>query len=216
MQLTIIRHGQSVVNLGNWDDLASMDTELTETGRQQAEKLRAWLKQTEATADVLYASTMRRTQETARYVEEALGLSAVWDDRIREIGNVYASGHPIEESFLPRIFSDSKPDKAPFTPRVSDVNGGESWVHFRIRLGQFLHDIMEQHADETVYVVAHGGVISAMFDNLFNVGPYRRCMVDTYNTAWMRCEYRPDADREPWILQAHNRIDHLIGTDLIT
>jgi probable phosphoglycerate mutase len=215
MQLIIVRHGESLVNVDDWDKLDTMDTVLTEKGQKQAAALRDWLKNVDTGADALYASTMRRAQETASYLEDAFGMKAIADDRLREIGNNHNNGQAVREVDLPRTFVTETPDKAPFLQRGLGVDNGESWMHFRIRLGQFIDEILAKHIGDTVYVVAHGGVISAMFDNIFNVGPYRRGMVDTINTAWTHFEYRPELGHEPWILFSHNRIDHLIGKDLL-
>lgn len=215
MYLYVIRHGQSHVNVGDWATLDSMDAGLTDKGHQQAEALRDWLVQNEKKADVLYASTMRRTQETARYVEEALGLEAISDDRIREIGNSALDGTALPEVGLPRKFNYRKPDVAPFAKRGIDIENGESWMHFRTRLGQFVDDMMDKHKGQHVYVVAHGGVISAMLDNIYNAGPYRNARTDTYNTAWSLFEYYPQSGRENWMVHYHNRFDHLTEKDLL-
>lgn len=215
MHLYVIRHGQSHVNVGNWATLESMDAGLTKKGHKQAEALRDWLKENNRNCDVLYASTMLRTQETARYVEEALGMDAIPDDRIREIGNSALDGTALPESQLPRKFNPAKPDKAPFAIRGIDVENGESWMHFRTRLGQFVDEMIEKHQGRRVYVVAHGGVVSGMLDNIYNAGPYRNARTDTYNTAWSLFEYHPGAGRENWMVHYHNRFDHLIGKDLL-
>lgn len=54
MELIVIRHGQSYVNLGNWRELDSMDAGLTELGHQQAQALQKWLDDNQKSADVLY------------------------------------------------------------------------------------------------------------------------------------------------------------------
>jgi 2,3-bisphosphoglycerate-dependent phosphoglycerate mutase len=215
MELIIIRHGQSYVNLGNWDQLDTMDTALTELGQQQAAALRDWLKEQNPSADALYASTMRRTRETAQYVSEGLGLDPIFDDRIREIGNCYNDGKPVEEDALPRAYNNIRVNEAPFAPTVPDVDNAESRMHFRIRIGQFVHDIYDQHKDQTVYVVAHGGVIAALFDLVFNVGSYKQCATSTDNTGWTRFVYHPNESFSDWMLHDHNRVDHLIKADLL-
>lgn len=215
MLLTVIRHGQSHVNVENWAKIKTMDAGLTDKGQQQAEAYRDWLIKNERQADVLYASTMLRTQETARYVEDALGLEAIPDDRIREIGNSALDGTALAENVLPRQFSRFKPDIAPFKPLGVDIENGESWMHFRTRLGQFVDDLLSKHQGRRVYVVAHGGVISAMIDNIYNTGPYRNARTDTHNTAWSLFEYYPETGRENWMVHYHNRIDHLIEKDLL-
>jgi broad specificity phosphatase PhoE len=211
MRLYVIRHGESHVNVQNHATLRSMDTSLTEKGEQQAQALHDWLVKHNRQADALYASTMRRTRETARYVSAALGCDIAFDDRLREIGNNYIDGRPRPENDLPRQFDrHATPDQAPFLPRVSGVADGESVMHLRLRVARFIHDVSNKHPKQTVYVVAHGGVLMALFDNIFNTGMYRMCQVQTENTGWSYFHYTPTAGRKTWQLLAHNRIDHLI------
>ena len=215
MELILIRHGQSYVNVDDWQKLDTMDTVLTELGQQQAAALRDWLSEEKPPADALYASTMRRTRETAKYVSEGLGLEPIFDDRIREFGNSHHDGKPIDEIALPRVYTDARTNEAPFTPGVTDIETGESWMHFRIRIGQFIHHLYDKHPKQTVYVVAHGGVISAVFDLVFNVGAYKQNGVTTQNTGWTRFKYHPSESFADWILYDHNRVDHLAKAGLL-
>jgi len=215
MEIVIIRHGQSYTNLGNWEAIDTMDASLTELGQQQAAALQSWLSQQNLSVDVLYASTMRRTRETADYVSKGLGLTPVYDDRIREYCNSHHDGQPIDEKALPRKFIQKRINEAPFLPAATDVHNAESWMHFRVRIGQFVHDIYDKHAQETVYVVAHGGVVEAMFDLVFNVGTYKRSAVNTHNTGWTRFKYHPNESFADWILYDHNRVDHLLLAGLL-
>lgn len=208
MELIVIRHGQSYVNLGNWDKLDTLDTALTELGHQQAKALGDWLKSQNATADALYVSTMKRAQETASYVSDALGLATTPDDRLREVGTVDHIGQPIDGVALPRHYITDK-NLNPFKPIVTDIDNAESWMHFRMRIDTFLNEIYAEHPDQTVVVVAHGGVIAAMFDSIFNVGLQRTCNLETHNTSWFRAE-RNATDFPEWMLKEFNRVDHLI------
>ena len=214
MDLTIIRHGQSHVNLGGWEKLESVDAGLSELGQKQATALRDWLHSQNKSADVLYASTMKRTRETAVFVSEALGLDPIFDDRIREVGNSYRDGNPIAEADLPRKYTGFK-NPTPFVSVTDDVENPESWMHFRIRVGEFLHELIDKHLGQTVYVVAHGGVIAATFDTVFNVGSYKQCSIDTINTGWARFIYDPENSLYDWKLRDHNRVDHLVIAGLI-
>ncbi|MEM9953308.1 MAG: histidine phosphatase family protein [Chloroflexota bacterium] len=214
MYLYVIRHGQSHVNVEDWSTLDTMDTSLTNKGKQQAEALRDWLIENKRTCDALYTSTMRRTRETASYIETAFNMNAITDDRIREIGNSALDGTALPENQLPRVYNQIKPDKGPFAHRGIDIPNGESWMHFRTRIGQFVDDLMTKHQGRRVYVVAHGGVISAMLDNIYNAGPYRTARTDTHNTGWSLFEHQ-NSGRERWMVRYHNRIDHLIVKDLL-
>lgn len=215
MELIIIRHGQSYVNVDDWQQLDTMDTALTELGQKQAVVLRDWLVEKNPTAHALYASTMLRTRETAQYVSEGLGLDPIFDDRIREFGNSHNDGRPVKEEDLPRAYTNARTNDAPFASPAIDVNNAESWMHFRIRIGQFVHEVYDKHPNDTVYVVAHGGVISAAFDLVFNVGAYKQNGVITENTGWTRFKYHPDESFADWILYDHNRVDHLLKAGLL-
>lgn len=215
MRLNLFRHGQSYVNSPDWQSVPNLDAGLTERGHQQAAALRDWLKANDTKADVLYSSTMQRTRETAQYVAEALNLSPIYDDRLRELGSVYATGEPIEAENLPRSYIEHTPKTHPFTPFSDDIKKAENWMQGRARLGHFVDELTQKHTEETVYVVAHGGVIAAIFANVFNTGPYRHCDVHNYQTSSTLLEYRPEHKGENWYLRHHNRIDHLIGTSLI-
>lgn len=214
MELVVIRHGQSYVNLGDWDKLDSMDAGLTDLGNQQAVALRDWLKENHKSPDALYSSTMKRTRETATYVAEAIGLQPIFDDRIREFGNSYPDGQPIPEADLPRAYT-TEVNPSPFSGVVTDIDNAESWAHFRIRIGRFLEDMYRKYPAKTVYVVAHGGVISAMFDIAFNVPAYKQCGTISANTGWTRFTYRPRKSFADWILHDHSRVDHLAMAGLL-
>ena len=213
MELIVIRHGQSYVNLGNWNKLESLDTSLTDLGHQQAKALQDWLTSNKKSGDVLYASTMKRTLETAEYVANALGLEPITDDRIREVGTVDRDIQPIEGKSLPRRYIKDK-NLNPYKPIVDDMKDAESWTHFRMRIDSFLDDIYAKHPRQTVYVVAHGGVIAAMFDSIFSVGLYRTCNLETHNTSWFKAT-RSHTDFPTWMLEEFNRIDHLINAGLM-
>ena len=212
MHVFLVRHAQSTTNV-RWDR-KNQNGELTDLGNQQAAALRDWLRDRELTADVIYASTMVRTQQTAKYVSEAFGLPIQLDDRIREIGTAYASAEPIEDADLPGVYNPHYPNIDPFSPRGIDMPESESWVQFRARLGRFFEDLIAKHKGEVVYVVAHAGVIAATFENLFNSGVYRHCDVFVDHTSWTYFQHMANSKREQWYLRAHNRVDHLIAAGM--
>ena len=150
----------------------------------------------------------------AAYVAEAIGKQPIFDDRIREVGNSYNNGQPIDADDLPRAYNRGlRP--SPFDVTVTDVDNAETWMHFRIRIGQFVDDLYRQYSTNTVYVVAHGGVMAALFDLVFNVGVYRNSGVDTYNTGISRFAYHPGKSFTDWTLKEHNKVEHLVQAGLL-
>jgi broad specificity phosphatase PhoE len=210
VQLYLIRHGQSYVNLADWPN-GNKDEGLTALGQTQAQRLAAWLQEHIPSPAALYASTMRRARETAEPVAAAYELPIRYDDRIREIGNNRLDHTPWPSDALPQDFTEYWASARPFSPIVLNVEGGESYMHFRTRIGSLLEDIVLEHQEQTVLIVAHGGVLDAVFDHIFNVGPWRRCEVWDHNTAITHFEYVAHPDRETWRLHYHNRTEHLIG-----
>lgn len=215
MQLYLVRHGQSFVNLEDWEG-GFVDAGLTALGEQQAQRLARWLAQYLRQVDVLYTSTMARALQTAEIVAAALGVRAIPDDRLREYGNCFADGSPVPPEQMPIRYPHGWWGTQRPNTRISPQ--GESWMLFRIRVSAFLTEIVERHSidsppDTTVVVVCHGGVIEAAFDHVFNIGECRRVEVWSHNTGIVHLEHLPESAREVWRLHAHSQVNHLVEPD---
>jgi len=206
MHLYMIRHGQSFVNLEEWDN-GNLDEGLTELGHQQAAALARWLVKEIPQIDVLYASDMRRAKETVAPVAEAYGLPIQFDDRLREIGNNRLDHTAWPNDQLPE-YGDYWSSERPFSP-VTPLNPeGETFMHFRVRVGLAIEEMVEKHRDQVVVAVCHGGVVEAAFDHIFNIGPWRRCEIWNRNTGVTYFEYVDHPLRETWRLHYHNAVIH--------
>ena len=210
MHLYLIRHGQSYANLPEWDGYNN-DESLTELGLQQAAALQRWLPDHIRPPDVLYASTMQRARQTAEHVARAYHCEIAFDDRLRELGNNRFDHTiwPVEEP--PNRYADYWATARPFAPIVTPGEFSETYMHFRIRVGLVLEEMSDRHREQHVIAVCHGGVIDAVFDHIFNVGPWRRCEVWTHNTGITYVEHVDHPGREVWRLHAHDRTDHLVS-----
>lgn len=207
MHLYMIRHGQSYVNLREWNK-GNTDEGLTDLGQRQAAALVAWLPGHLPKIDVLYASTMLRARETAAPLANVYDIDIQFDDRLREIGNNRLDHTPWPSDNLPEYGSYWGSER-PFSAITPDYEQGESLMHFRVRLGHFLEEMIEKHRDQVVVAVCHGGVIELTYDHVFNIGPFRRCEVLSKNTGIAHFEYVEHPRREMWRLYYHSRVDHL-------
>lgn len=207
MHLYFIRHGESFVNLKDWDK-GNMDEGLTPLGQQQAEALAAWLPGEVKQIDALYASTMRRALETADPVAHAYNLTIIADDRLREVGNNRLDHMPWPSNDLPE-YGPFWGSERPFAAISPTREFSESLMHFRVRIGQFIEEMIEKHRHQVVVAVCHGGVIELAFDHMFNIGPFRRCEVWSKNTSVAYFEYVEHPLREAWRLHYHGRVEHL-------
>jgi 2,3-bisphosphoglycerate-dependent phosphoglycerate mutase len=210
MHLYLIRHGQSYVNLPEWDwSNGTPDQPLTELGERQADALARWIPRAIPVVDVLYASTMRRATQTAQQVALAYNCALIPDDRVREIGNNQRDHTAWDYVDLPAPYADYWATARPFSPTLRDAERSETFMHARMRVGLFVEEIVQRHRGQTVLVVCHGGVIDCVFDHVFNVGSWRRCELWTSNTGVGHFEYMEHPGREVWRLHYQNRVDHL-------
>ena len=141
MHLYFVRHGQSFVNLKDWTG-GNLDEGLTDLGKSQAKALAAWAPDGLPHIDALYASTMRRAMETAQALAETCGCLIRYDDRLREIGNNRLDHRPWPNDALPREYADYWASERPFSSTTPTVEDGESFMHFRTRVGSFVEELV--------------------------------------------------------------------------
>ncbi len=209
MELYLIRHAESEVNIRMDLPRAALDAGLTKQGQRQARALARWLPREVVQVDALYASTMKRARETVAYLAKAYKREIVFDDRLREIGNNHRDGSPVPGDALPNQYSSQSTFSFPFTPVAPMIENSETAMDFRARVGRFLDELILNHARETVVVVTHGGTINAVADAVFNVGTYRRSDLRLQNTSVSRFEYRGPNEWETWRIYYIGRVDHL-------
>lgn len=207
MYLYLIRHGESYVNLPDYTD-PDRDKGLTEQGHLQAAKLALWLQRVVPHVAGIYSSSLERARETVAPLAEAYGRTPIFDDALREMGTARWNHLAYAVGQLPQPGTGYMPTERPFAHLTTDTDG-ESYMHFRIRVGRFVERLVQEHTDTIVVVVCHGGVIEAVFDHVFNIGPWRFCDVRTRNTAVTLFESINLPDRAAWRLHFHDRVDHL-------
>jgi len=217
VHLYLVRHGQSHVNLGDLT-IEHRDEPLTDLGREQAERAGAWIHENIHATD-FYASSVARTAQTAGIISGAVGMVPELRDGLREIGTCRADGSPIPsaefEPFTPELWGTLDP----YTPVTAT---GESWMQFRSRVGAFVETLVpaarrnrlggppEEPADpRRILIVAHAGVIEAVFEYIFEKGPWSVVAVEPHHTGITHIEHRPQPNRPDWWLHYHNLTHHL-------
>lgn len=206
-ELILIRHGQSHANVQPIIGGMRGDAGLTERGHQQAARLGRRLVAEGFRANVLYASTLPRAQQTAQYVSEAIGLAVHDDDDLQELRSGEADGMSLSEwaERWPRRGGGLQRD--PFRPMAP---GGESWATFVVRASAALVALVERHDDQRVVAVCHGGVIESSFYLGFGLGASgKQVAFSAENTGLTRWRYDPAADRADWTLLGFNDVQHL-------
>src|SRR3989338_4065753 len=156
--LTIVRHGETDLNLKKIIQGCKEDPPLNETGRAQA--LEAAKKLKGQTFDVFLCSSLRRARETAEIIAKEIGtpVDESWETlRERDLGEW--TGRQMEEVMreFPPAFESMRPAMHQYAPA-----NGESLSQF-INRG---HDVVEmlraKYAGKRALVVGHGGGTPAL------------------------------------------------------
>jgi phosphoserine phosphatase len=150
----LARHGESDWNVEKRFQGHS-DRPLTERGREQAHAL-ADLVGTEK-IDAIYTSPLSRARETAEIIASRAGLEAVSLPELREVDTGSWSGlsRADVETRFPEGF-------ARWRSGGSGWENGESYEEMAKRVIGALRKIAEDHPDDRVLVISHGGPIRAI------------------------------------------------------
>jgi isoleucyl-tRNA synthetase len=145
----VIRHGESEANAHNIVSYKPEDNyPLTERGRTQVSAAAAKLKG--KGIDLIIASPVMRTKETAAIVAEILGIDAkniLYDARIAEVNTGDFNGRPIEEY---RTYFVDTLEK--FTKRSPN---GENLEEMKSRVAEFLYETDAKYQGKTILFVTH-------------------------------------------------------------
>ena len=197
--LTLVRHGKTTANIERvWH--GSIDTQLTERGVRQAERVARHLADTRPQAAAVYASPLIRSRRTARSIADALGLETRIEPDLTEyhLGSLEGVSYR-ELTAKHRLFERMRedPDHAP--------GGGESPRQVAERYAAALRRIAAAHPGENPIVVLHGGALTLGLALLVDgdVNSWRRAMA---NCAVSDLVIGPQPE-----LVSFNHTDHLDG-----
>jgi probable phosphoglycerate mutase len=109
--------------------------------------------------DAIYVTNLCRTLQTAQPLAERLGLTPIVEPDLREVflgeweGGEFRIRAAAGDPLLARLHQEERWDVIP---------GAEPLDDFDARCARGIGRIVEQHPDERVMVVAHGGVIGQL------------------------------------------------------
>jgi 2,3-bisphosphoglycerate-dependent phosphoglycerate mutase len=203
-EIVLVRHGASsppVEGVPNPLVGGHSDPALAEAGLAQAELVAEGLRHEPIAA--IFVSTLRRTQETAAPLAEALGVEPEPPlEELREIflgefeGGVYrvkaARGDPV----IQRVFS---------AEAWSEIPGAESFEHFGPRVTAGVEKIVARTGpDRAAVAVLHGAVIGQLCRQATESRPF--AFVHADNGSVSRLVVAADGR---WLLRSFNDISHL-------
>lgn len=163
-RIVAIRHGETAWNAEKRLQ-GQLDIGLNELGREQARRLFDALAGEEFSA--VYASDLIRARATAEAFARPAGIAVQTDRALRERGFGIFEGHTYAE--IEQRWPDEtlrwrrrEPDFAP--------EGGESLVAFQARCVSAALRIAAAHPGQSIALVAHGGVLDALYRAATRVG----------------------------------------------
>ena len=145
MSIYFTRHGQTDWNAKQLIQ-GHIEIPLNENGIAQAKKTALSLK--DVHLDRIYASPLSRAVDTANFINEYHDVPVILDVRLLEQYYGKLEGTPRKGE--------------PYLTHRQTISGrypeGEGYFDVVYRIYDFLHELEENHPDEDILIVAHGGI----------------------------------------------------------
>jgi alpha-ribazole phosphatase len=156
IRLVLVRHGQTAWNAQKRYQGQS-DVPMDETGLAQAKALAAHF--ADDKPDAIYSSDLQRARDTAEVIARAAGLRFTRDPRLRECsyGRWEAMTYKEIQERWPEDYTAWQHD-----PLTRFPPGGESLDQLTERVGSFVSELHNTHAEQKIMIVAHGGSLRAL------------------------------------------------------
>lgn len=152
----LIRHGETILTpTRKFSGTGALDPELTADGLAQADLVAAEVAKLKP--EVLIASPLQRTRQTAEAIARTTGLEIIFDTDWYELSFGDWDGKSIEE------VKRESPDEYQAWLNSSSYRpgGGESYDEAAIRIDLALDKLVAQYPGKRVVVVTHNGVIKS-------------------------------------------------------
>jgi len=143
IEVLVVQHGEKVREPG--------DPGLSDIGHREADTVAAWLAENCPEVGSVWASPLRRAQQTAEPIAASYGLDVQIDARLRERMNWSGEAEITLDGFL--VEWQRASDDRSYQPAV-----GDSSNHAAERFLSSLLDIERSVRDGMVVVISHGGV----------------------------------------------------------
>lgn len=176
-RLIVVRHGETTYNIeGRFTGVS--DAPLTELGKQQAERVGAYLARERI--DAIVASDLQRARDTAQAIARYHNLPVLEDPDLREISMGDWEGLRFAEirEHNPEVARQVRADPSRYAPP-----NGETLEQLRLRIISALERWTALYPDGTVVWVSHGGTISVLLCHLMDLDLNRRRQFRHHNAS---------------------------------
>lgn len=152
----LVRHGENRANLTKEFSYKHVDYPLTEKGRLQAQQTARYFR--EKQIDAIYASPLKRAQETADIIGRELRLPVTVIEDFREVNVGTLELQPVSKALwdfhntLVLDWWNGKPD--------SQFPGGENYHQLLARMQRGLKLVLQGQRDTRSIIIGHGGIFT--------------------------------------------------------
>lgn len=147
----LMRHGQAISNVKGlcscWPE--KFKNPLTKIGRQMVkDSIEKFVKSGEI-IDLIFASPLLRTQQTAKIAGKILKVKPITDKRLKEIGFGIFNGKPLEGMWRNFKTEEERINKG--------ADGGETYVEILDRMFGVVQDLEKKYKGKNIMLVSHEG-----------------------------------------------------------
>ena len=152
----LLRHGESTRNLkriaSSWPE--KVKAPLTKKGKGEAKKAANILKNKKI--DLIFASDLLRTKQTAEIVGKALGIKPKTDKRLREVNVGVFNNKPIDDvaEFWDREGKLSPKEYYGMRFKIAPPKG-ENYRQLEKRLKSFIKEMERKYKGNNILIVSH-------------------------------------------------------------
>jgi probable phosphoglycerate mutase len=157
-RIIAVRHGETSWNVDARIQ-GQRDIALNDTGRWQARRVGEALAAEPITA--VYTSDLSRAHATAQSISEVKGVPAIPHTGLRERSFGMFEGKTFDE--IHETWPEHAKNWRRRVPEWQPPEGGESLLELRERVTRTLQELAARHPGEQIVVVAHGGVLDALY-----------------------------------------------------
>lgn len=157
-RIIAVRHGET-----SWNADARIqgqrDIGLNDTGRWQAQCVGKAL--AEETITAVYSSDLERAHATAQSISEVKGIPVIPHEGLRERSFGMFEGKTFDE--IHETWPEHAHNWRKRIPEWQPPQGGESLIQLRERVTRTVQELAARHPGEQIVLVAHGGVLDALY-----------------------------------------------------
>jgi probable phosphoglycerate mutase len=157
-RIIAVRHGETAWNVDARIQ-GQTDIDLNETGRWQADRVGEALSREPVGA--VYSSDLGRAHQTAQAIARHQGSPVIPHKGLRERCFGMFEGRTFDE--IHRTWPDQALRWRKRIPDWEPPEGGESLLALRERVARTVSDLAAAHGGQQIVLVAHGGVLDALY-----------------------------------------------------